>query len=163
MKSAGNDARNRSSCSNGAWCCADGIEPESNQASSTGASRLEADPQPSIGQSKVTSSTAGRCRSSSLRSRLVNPSSSATEPMHVSCPWAQRQTGSGVPQYRSRERAQSTLPSSHLPKRPYLMCSGCQPMPSFSRSRSSRRADVRTNHEVLAQYRSGVPQRQQWG
>ena len=66
-------------------------------------------------------------------------------------PLAQRHTGSGVPQYRSRERAQSTLPSSHLPKRPCLMCSGCHPMPSFSRRRSSRRSDVRTNQDVLAQ------------
>ena len=85
------------------------------------------------------------------QARPDNSASSATEPTHVSWPSVQRQMGSGVPQYRSRDRAQSTLFSSQLPKRPCLMCSGCQPIRSFSRSSASRRSDVRANHEVLAQ------------
>jgi hypothetical protein len=56
-----------------------------------------------------------------------------------------------VPQYRSRDSAQSTLFSSQLPKRPCLMFGGCQLMRSFSRNSGSRCSDVRTNQEVLAQ------------
>ncbi len=41
--------------------------------------------------------------------------------------------------------------SSHLPKRPVLMCSGYQPIVSFWASRSPRRSAVRTNHDVFAQ------------
>ena len=61
--------------------------------------------------------------------------SSATDPTQVSCPQSRhRHTGIGVPQNRSRDSAQSTLFSSQSPKRPCLMCSGCQLMVSFSRS-----------------------------
>ena len=63
----------------------------------------------------------------------------------------QRQIGRGVPQKRSRESAQSTLFSSQSPKRPCLMCSGCQPICSFSRSSASRWSDVRANHVGFAQ------------
>ena len=78
---------------------------------------------------------AGRCRSRSARSRPERSASSATEPTQVSVPQSsQRHTGSGVPQKRSRDSAQSTLFSSQSPKRPCLMCSGCQPIDSFSRS-----------------------------
>jgi hypothetical protein len=62
-----------------------------------------------------------------------------------------RHTGSGVPQYRSRESAQSTLFSSQSPKRPCLMVSGCQLTVSFSRSSASFCAEVRTNHVGFAQ------------
>ena len=87
-----------------------------------------------------------------MRSRPARSESSATDPMQVSVPQSsQRQTGSGVPQKRSRDSAQSTLFSSQSPKRPCLMCSGCQPMASFSRSSSSLRAEVRANQVGLAQ------------
>ncbi len=87
-----------------------------------------------------------------MRSRPDRSASSATDPMHVSVPQSsQRHTGSGVPQNRSRDNAQSTLFSSQSPKRPCLMCSGCQPMVSFSRSSSALYADVRANHVGLAQ------------
>ena len=42
------------------------------------------------------------------------------------------QIGSGVPQYRSRDNAQSTLLSSHSPKRPLPVSGGCQAMPALS-------------------------------
>ena len=78
--------------------------------------------------------------------------SSATEPTQVSWPQSRhRHTGIGVPQKRSRESAQSTLFSSQSPKRPCLMCSGCQLMVSFSRSIAALLADVRANHVGLAQ------------
>src|SRR3989344_739018 len=38
----------------------------------------------------------------------------------------QRHTGKGVPQYRSRENAQSFFSLSHPPNRPSCKCSGCQ-------------------------------------
>ena len=60
-------------------------------------------------------------------------------------PSSHRHTGSGVPQNRSRDRAQSTLLASHSPIRPSRMCSGCQPMVWFCATRSALRvrgADV---------------------
>ena len=76
--------------------------------------------------------------------------SSASEPTAVSCIAAHRQIGSGVPQYRSRESAQSTLFSSQLPYRPCWMCSGYQLTPSFTSSRRSLTAVVRTYQDVRA-------------
>ena len=66
----------------------------------------------------------------------------------LQCPHCQM--GMGVPQYRSREMAQSTLLRSHSPNRPSLMYSGYQlilPLPSTS---WSFRADVRMYQELLA-------------
>ena len=60
-------------------------------------------------------------------------------------------SGSGVPQYRSRDRAQSTLLASHSPIRPSRMCSGCQPMVWFWATSSALRSEVRT-------YQLGLPQ-----
>jgi hypothetical protein len=57
MKSAGNDASKRPSSLNGWWNWADGMEPESNQASSTGARRRTVPWQPDSPQVQVTSST----------------------------------------------------------------------------------------------------------
>src|ERR1035437_605477 len=45
---------------------------------------------------------------------------------------SQTQTGSGVPQYRSREIAQSFISRSHSPKRPSLICAGSQFISLFS-------------------------------
>ncbi len=67
------------------------------------------------GQGNVTSSTNGRCGSSSDRSRPASADSSARDPTHVSWPSGHRQIGSGVPQYRSRDSAQSTLFASQSP------------------------------------------------
>ena len=85
------------------------------------------------GHGKVTSSITGRWGSMSARSRPANSESSASEPMQVTWPDAQRQIGSGVPQNRSRESAQSTLFASHSPKRPSRMYPGCQSIVWFCR------------------------------
>jgi hypothetical protein len=97
MKSAGKDV-SKAPSAKGWWCWADGIDPESNQASSTGGSRVARASQPSWLQGNVMSSTNGRCSSRPDRSRPARSESSATEPTHVSCPPSQRHTGSGVPQ-----------------------------------------------------------------
>ena len=68
------------------------------------------------------------------RSRPARPPSSASEPAHVSCPDGHSHTGSGVPQYRVRDSAQSTLLRSHSPYRPSLIVGGCQLVFSFSAS-----------------------------
>jgi hypothetical protein len=59
-------------------------------------------------------------------------------------------TGSGVPQYRSREIAQSMLFSSHSPKRPVPISGGCQSTRALRASISSLNAVVLTNHDVRA-------------
>src|SRR2546430_3659863 len=120
MKSAGND------CSNSCWpCsgyprCANGIAPESNQVSSTSGTR-DISP-PHFSQVSFTWSMYGRCRSASAGS----PSSSVELTTRVSWQPSQTQNGSGVPQYRVREKAQSTLFSSQSPIRPVFMCGGTQ-------------------------------------
>ncbi len=98
MKSAGKASAKVSAPSNGWWRCADGMAPESNQASSTGARRVAVASQPSSGQGKVMSSTYGRWRSSAVRSAPASSASCATDPTHVSWRSVQRQMGSGVPQ-----------------------------------------------------------------
>ena len=52
-------------------------------------------------------------------------------------------SGSGVPQYRDRDSAQSTLLRSHSPYRPHLIVSGYQLVFSFSASSCSLIAVVR--------------------
>ena len=59
-------------------------------------------------------------------------------------------TGSGVPQYRSREIAQSMLFVSHSPNRPSPIVGGCQSTRALRASIASRNAVVRTNHDVRA-------------
>ncbi len=85
-----------------------------------------------IGQAKVTSSTYGLCGSSSDRSWPASEPSSARDPTQVRCPSAQRQIGSGVPQYRVRDSDQSTLLRSQSPYRPSFTESGYQFVLSFS-------------------------------
>ena len=95
-------------------------------------------------------------RPSAVRSPSAVPgsaraNSSSYEPMHSM--WShspQTQSGSGVPQYRSREIAQSTLPASHSPKRPSWMWPGTQWICSFSATIESRTAVVRKYHEGFA-------------
>ena len=106
---------------------------------------------PQSGHGKVTSSMAGRCGSTPETSVPASSDSSASEPTQRVWPSSHRQTGSGVPQNRSRERAQSTLLASHSPIRPSRMCSGCQPIVWFWPTSSALRSDVRM-------YQLGLPQ-----
>ena len=94
---------------------------------------------------------AGRWGSTSDTSRPASSDSSEREPTQWAWPFPHRQTGSGVPQNRSRERAQSTFLASHSPIRPSRMCSGCQPMVWFSATSSDFRSEVFT-------YQLGLPQ-----
>ena len=82
----------------------------------------------------MTSSTYGRCGSSPDRSCSARPPSSASDPIDVTCPDGHSHSGSGVPQYRVRDSAQSTLLRSHSPYRPFLIVTGCQFVFSFSAS-----------------------------
>src|SRR5579871_4743153 len=125
---ASNDGRLRS----GAPHWANGIDPESNQTSITSGARTVLSPH--SGQGNVTSSTYGRCGSSADRSRPARPPSSSRDPTQVTCCDGHSQTGSGVPQYRVLDSAQSTLLRSHSPYRPCLMVGGCQLVFSFSAS-----------------------------
>ena len=56
----------------------------------------------------------------------------------------------GVPQYRSREIAQSTLFRSHSPKRPSWKCPGYHVLYRFMATTSSLCAVLRMYHEGLA-------------
>ena len=115
MNCAGYAASNSSLFRCGAPHWANGIEPESYQASMTWRTRRKVPSSP--GSVKVTSSMNGRCGSRSARSRPVSSDSSASEPTATSREGSTslRQIGSGVPQYRSRESAQSTLLFSQSP------------------------------------------------
>ncbi len=78
--------------------------------------------------------------------------SSAYEPITVR--WSSRasqiHTGSGVPQYRSREIAQSMLFTSHSPNRPDPISGGFQFTAALRAIISSLNAVVRTNQLVRA-------------
>ncbi len=141
MNWAGYAASNSSLLRCGAPNWANGIAPESYQTSITSGTRRACASQD--GQPKVTSSTNGRCGSRADRSCPACWPSSASEPTHVRCPSAHRQIGSGVPQYRLRDSAQSTLLASQSPYRPVLMPDGCQSVRSFSASSCSAIAVVR--------------------
>src|ERR1700742_378151 len=103
---------------------------------------------PQLSQVRTTSSTYGRWGSSSLTPDSA--SSSASEPITFRQPWAQRQTGSGGPQQRPRDSAQSTLPSSQLPNLPCLTCSGYQVTVSLASSSRSLIWLVAMYHDGLA-------------
>ena len=75
---------------------ANGIEPESNHTSITSGTRLIISSQPDSRQANVTSSTNGRCGSSSATPERL--SSSASEPITWRCPAGHLHTGNGVPQ-----------------------------------------------------------------
>ncbi len=87
------------------------------------------------------------------------------EPMISFCSESRSDTqmGSGVPQKRLRDSAQSTLFSSQPPKRPVPMPSGCQPMVWLSSTMRSLTAVVRTNQLLTGYCISGVPLRQSCG
>ena len=85
-----------------------------------------------------------------VTSRPASSESSVSEPIAVSWRSAQRQMGSGVPQYRSRDSAQSTLFSSQSPYRPCLMWSGYQLTDSLTSRSRSFTAVVRMYQELRA-------------
>src|SRR3954470_19783819 len=134
MNCAGYDASNSALLRCGAPHWANGIDPESYQASITWRTRRYVPSSP--GTVKVTSSMNGRCGSRSDRSRPVSSDSSVSEPTTTMREGSAslRQIGSGVPQYRSRDSAQSTLLRSQSPYRPHWIVSGCQEVFSFSAS-----------------------------
>src|ERR1700691_1857239 len=132
MNCAGKAPSNDDRFRNGAPHCANGIDPESNQTSTTSGTRDASSPQD--GQGNVMSSTYGRCGSSPDRSRPASPDSSASEPTQVRCSSGHSHSGSGVPQNLVRDSAQSTLFRSHSPYRPSLIVGGCQLVFSFSAS-----------------------------
>ena len=148
MNCAGNERSNLSSLRSGAPCRANGIDPESYQASITSGTRRASPPHSR--QEITTSSTYGRCGSSAVRSRPASSDSSASEPTQVTWSCPHTHSGSGVPQYLVRDRAQSTLLRSHSPYRPCLIVGGCQLVLSFSASILSLIAVVRMNQDGSA-------------
>ncbi len=58
--------------------------------------------------------------------------------------------GSGVPQYRRRDSAQSTRFSSQLPNRPSPMCGGCQSISLSFATSPAFFSVVRMNQLVVA-------------
>src|SRR5258708_32654607 len=111
MKSAGKVSSNSFVPCSGCPRWAKGIEPESNQASSTSGTRRMTPSHLSHGSVTVTMN--GRCRSVSA----LRPSS-ADELMHFCCSQlSHTQNGSGVPPLPEHEIDQSTLFSSQLPLR----------------------------------------------
>src|SRR3954454_16380430 len=150
MNCAGEDASNSAWLRYGAPHWANGMDPESYQASITCGTRRKVPSSP--GSVKVISSMNGRCGSRSDRSRPVSSESSASDPTATSFEGSAslRQMGSGVPQYRSRDSAQSTLLRSQSPYRPHWMVSGCQCVFSFSASNWSLIALVRMYQDGCA-------------
>src|SRR6185437_10360957 len=148
MNWAGNERLNSSCPRCGAPNCAKGMDPESYQTSITSGTRRAVSPQ--SGHEITTWSTYGRCGSIPVRSRPASSDSSASEPTQVVWPPGHSQTGSGVPQYRVRDSAQSMLLRSHSPYRPCLMVGGCQPVCSFTASSRALIAVVRMNQDGTA-------------
>ncbi len=128
------------------------MDPESNQASATWGTRSIVPPHPSSGQGHAYRSISGRWGSKPSSSPPARSASSSNEPSTSRCSSSasHSQTGSGVPQYRSRERAQSTLFSSHSPIRPSPISSGCQSTEALCSSSRSFTAVVRMYHESRA-------------
>ena len=65
--------------------------------------------------------------------------------MQIASPSGLRQIGSGVPQKRLREMAQSRAFSSHLPNRPSRRCSGTQEVALLASTSCSLIASTFTN------------------
>ena len=88
---------------------------------------------PAVGVSKVISSTIGRCGSKLSGSPPASSPSSAKLLMQIQSSGSVSliQTGKGLPQYRSRESAQSMLFSNHSPKRPAPISGGAQRILAF--------------------------------
>src|SRR5688572_7356758 len=128
------------------------MAPDSNQQSSTAATRRISPSQRS--HASVTSSTAGRW--SDETSRPARRESAASEPKTSSAPQElHRQTGTGAPQERLRERAQSRALESHSKKRAPPTPSGTK-RTAFPASKSfSLNAVTRKNQLRVALYKSG--------
>src|ERR1039457_4719454 len=141
MNCAGYVRRNSSAFCQGAPRRANGIDPESYQASITSGTR-RASPPPSR-QGRVTSSPWG-----GGGARPASSLTSASGPAQVRCCSPHSQIGRGVPQYLVRDSAQSTLLRSHSPYRPSLMVGGCQLVRSFS-------ASIRSLTWVVRMYQDG--------
>ena len=158
MKSAGKRSRKTSSFSSGACHWANGIEPESNQTSMTSGTRVIV---PAALRAREVDVVDVRAVRVLERARRCSCSSSANEPMHVHV--ARRR--SARPAAACPSSARATAPSrrcsrSHSPKRPCLMCSGCQSTASLAASRSSRslrRGDVPGRLGVVEQRRAAAP------
>src|SRR5690242_3173152 len=102
---------------------------------------------------QVNSSMNGLCGSKSSPSVLPDRlASSSYEPIASACELSRSQTqiGSGVPQYRSRETAQSMLSVSQAPKRRDPVSGGCQSTRELRTSIESLNSVVRMNQEVRA-------------
>src|SRR5688572_33271045 len=140
MKSAGYCRSSVSEFSKGKCHCAKDIDPESNQASMTSGVRFMVPPQPLCEQGQVYASMKGLCGSKSAGNGLpAFWASSVNAPTASTCfeLASHIHTGSGVPQYRSREIAQSTLFLSHSPNRPERISGGCHSTNSFRADISS--------------------------
>src|SRR5215469_5053234 len=107
MNWAGNDRSNSASFCHGAPNCANDMAPESNHTSMTSGTRWAVASQ--SGQEIAMSSTNGRCGSIPVRSAPASSDSSVSDPTTVTWSDGQTQIGSGVPQYRVLDSAQSTL------------------------------------------------------
>src|ERR1700694_1036833 len=95
---------------------------------------------------RVTSSMYGRWRSASS----ARPISDAALMQRWSPHLAHTQNGRGVPQYREREIAQSTLFSSQSPMRPVFTCAGTQLVAALLAMSSALRSVVRVYLEASA-------------
>ena len=98
----------------------------------------------------VMSSMKGRCGSKSSGRSPANSANSSRPPTQTtwsSSSW-QTHAGRGVPQYRSRDRAQSTLFSNHSPKRLSPTSGGSQPIFRFWLSISSFRVVVAATDSI---------------
>src|SRR3990167_10251111 len=101
-------------------------------------------------QANVTRSTTCLCRSATVWPLAA--SSSAAEPNTICSPhaWSHCQIGITDAQKRWREMDQSRAPSSHLPNRPSLMCSGVQPIFWASLMALVLILVTETNHDEVA-------------
>src|SRR6187401_3541528 len=124
------------------------MEPESNHTSTSSGMRRISPPQ---AQGSTTSSMYGLCRSSGSGSLAPSRRSSSTLPTErfASHVW-QTQMGIGVPQYRSREMAQSLFSSSQLPNRPSPVSGGYQLIFLFPSIISAAYCVVRIYQDFLA-------------
>src|SRR5579862_3692494 len=120
------------------------MDPDSNQQSNTSGVRRYTFPF----SSKERSSIKCRCRSEIVRPVLFSKSSTLDRTM-IS-PSSLLQIGIGVPQYLLRDTAQSLAFSSHLPKRPSLMCSGTQWICALAARILSLNFSTATNQELTA-------------
>ncbi len=117
------------------------MQPESNQQSITSGTRRIVPAQPAAAHGSSTASIHGlwtmrssdRPGSSAWAARKAAKASglrASISAQEAGASWwpqtSHSQMLSGVPQKRSRDRAQSTLPARKSPKRPSRMCSGSQ-------------------------------------